>query len=112
MRLSRLSPALHRPLGWRCALFAWLVLAAGAIHAQSTADDASGDPPDRVARLSYLAGDIGFLPAGADDWSDASVNRPLTRGDRLAVKAPCQTDHVDLITDCHSQHVSARPKRQ
>ena len=103
MRLSRLSPALHRPAGWRCAVFALLVLAAGAIHAQSATDDTSGDPPDRVARLSYLAGDIGFLPAGADDWSDASVNRPLTRGDRLAVasggRAELELDRAALRVD-------------
>jgi FecR protein len=59
----------------------------GALHAQDApapGDDTGGDPPSRVARLSYMAGDVGFLPSGAKDWSAASVNRPLTRGDRLS----------------------------
>ena len=54
------------------------------LHAQSAGNDGEADPPGRVARLSYLAGDLGLLPAGAKAWSDASVNRPLTSGDRLS----------------------------
>lgn len=54
------------------------------LHAQSTSNGNEADPPSRVARLSYLAGDLGLLPAGAKDWSDASINRPLTSGDRLS----------------------------
>jgi hypothetical protein len=67
------------------ALLAIALLCAGTglAHAQSTGDD-SADPPSRVARLSWIAGDLGFLPAGATDWSDASVNRPLTTGDQLS----------------------------
>ncbi len=41
------------------------------------------DPPSRVARLGYLAGDVSFSPAGEDDWVQASTNRPMTSGDRL-----------------------------
>ncbi len=41
------------------------------------------DPPGRVARLSYTHGTISFEPAGTDDWVDASVNRPITTGDKL-----------------------------
>jgi hypothetical protein len=61
-----------------------LCAAAGLAHAQSIADDDSTDPPSRVARLSYVSGDLGLQPAGATDWSEASVNRPLTTGDRLS----------------------------
>ncbi|MEO8809275.1 MAG: DUF6600 domain-containing protein [Rhodanobacter sp.] len=57
---------------------------AGVVHAQATTGDDGVEPPSRVARLSYLAGDVGLLPAGASDWSDASVNRPLTTGDKLS----------------------------
>ncbi|WP_146012765.1 DUF6600 domain-containing protein [Trinickia caryophylli] len=42
-----------------------------------------GDPPGRVARLNYMAGTVTTEPAGASDWSYASVNRPLTTGDQL-----------------------------
>ncbi|HVK33991.1 MAG TPA: DUF6600 domain-containing protein [Burkholderiaceae bacterium] len=44
---------------------------------------ASADPPSRVARLGYLSGAISFSPAGEDEWDRASINRPLTTGDRL-----------------------------
>ncbi len=68
---------------WRALAATLLLVAAGAVQAQSDADD-SADPPSRVARLSYIAGDLGFLPAGATDWSDANINRPLTTGDKLS----------------------------
>jgi uncharacterized protein DUF6600 len=41
------------------------------------------DPPDRVGRLSYIQGPVSFLAAGADSWSVAEPNRPVTTGDRL-----------------------------
>lgn len=44
---------------------------------------ASADPPSRVARLGYMSGAVTFSPAGEDDWVQASINRPLTTGDRL-----------------------------
>ncbi len=43
----------------------------------------STDPPGRVARLNYMAGTVTTEPAGASDWSYASINRPLTTGDQL-----------------------------
>jgi hypothetical protein len=61
--------------------------------AQSTAPADGGiDPPDRVARLSYMAGDVGFLPAGASAWNDASINRPLTLGDKLSTAAGARAE--------------------
>ncbi len=47
-------------------------------HAQAPAD-----PPSRVARLNYIDGTVTFSPAGTDDWSVATQNRPLTIGDRI-----------------------------
>ncbi len=41
------------------------------------------DPPGRVARLSYLGGEVSFSPSGEDTWFDAQLNRPLVVGDRL-----------------------------
>lgn len=41
------------------------------------------DPPGRVARLSYLGGEVSFSPSGEDSWFDAQINRPLVVGDRL-----------------------------
>jgi hypothetical protein len=44
---------------------------------------ASADPPDRVARISYLRGSVSFRPASVDEWSAATRNYPLTVGDHL-----------------------------
>ncbi len=48
---------------------------------RAAADD--DDPPSRVARLSYINGNVSFNPAGTDDWVNAVVNRPITTGDKL-----------------------------
>ena len=42
-----------------------------------------GDPPGRVARLSDAEGSVSLQPAGVQDWTAATLNRPLTTGDRL-----------------------------
>jgi hypothetical protein len=44
---------------------------------------ANADPPSRVARLGYATGQVSFSPAGESDWDRATINRPLTSGDRL-----------------------------
>ncbi len=83
----RVFPAsLTSPQGWRWLAAALLICVGGFALAQAQApdDDSAGDPPSRVARLSYRTGDVGLLPAGTKDWGDASLNRPLTTGDRLS----------------------------
>src|ERR1700749_4717024 len=52
----------------------------------SLAPDSSstqGNPPSRVARTSFLRGRVSFLRAGLDQWSEATLNFPVTTGDRL-----------------------------
>jgi hypothetical protein len=44
---------------------------------------APADPPDRVARLSFLSGSVSFRPATVDDWAVATLNYPTTTGDSL-----------------------------
>ena len=44
---------------------------------------AQNDPPGRVGRLNHAEGVVTFSPAGDNEWIDAELNRPLTRGDRL-----------------------------
>jgi hypothetical protein len=46
-------------------------------------DDNNDDPPSRVARLSFVRGQVSFSPAGTDDWVSAVLNRPITTGDKL-----------------------------
>ena len=56
---------------------------------------ASADPPARVARLGYAAGAVSFSAAGADDWVQATVNRPLSIGDRLWLDAGASAEVQD-----------------
>jgi hypothetical protein len=65
----------------------WLILLTLAFTAlmlvpnRALADD--DDPPGRVARLSFVRGQVSFSPSGTDDWVSAVVNRPITTGDKL-----------------------------
>ncbi len=44
---------------------------------------ALADPPGRVARVGFLRGNVSFQIAGDDEWSEASLNRPLVTGDKV-----------------------------
>ena len=41
------------------------------------------DPPSRAARLGFVQGTVSFQPGGVEDWVPATMNRPMTTGDRL-----------------------------
>jgi len=77
-----LNASWRRP--WRPLAALLLCAVATLAQAQSGDGDGNGAPPDRVARLSWVAGDLGLLPAGSRDWVGADLNRPLTTGDRLS----------------------------
>ena len=63
-----------------CVAVVALALSAN-VHAQ---DNTDGDnPPARVARISALKGEVSFLRAGVDQWSQAALNFPATTGDRI-----------------------------
>ncbi len=55
-------------------------------------DDRDGDPPGRVARLSYITGSVSFRPGDVDDWTDATVNYPLRTGDHLWTDADARAE--------------------
>jgi len=59
-------------------LAALFPLLAGALLAQG-----ANDPSSRAARISYVSGSVSFLPSGGTDWSQATLNYPMTTGDRL-----------------------------
>ncbi|USQ14848.1 hypothetical protein J2N86_05980 [Legionella lytica] len=44
---------------------------------------AFADPLTDIARLNLVTGSVSLLPAGEDQWVDASLNRPLVVGDSL-----------------------------
>jgi hypothetical protein len=41
------------------------------------------NPPARAARISYLRGDVSFLPSGQNQWTEAALNFTVTTGDRI-----------------------------
>ncbi len=59
-----------------------------------------GDPPGRIARLSYLQGSVSFEPSGEQNWVEATLNYPLTAGDRLwtdtGARAELETGNVAI----------------
>jgi len=52
----------------------------------------AGDPPARVARLSFIKGTVSLQASGANDWSQASLNYPLTTGDRIYTDQDSQAE--------------------
>jgi hypothetical protein len=47
------------------------------------AQNDGGDPPNRVARISVIQGNVSLEPNGVDAFSQAEINYPLTSGDRV-----------------------------
>ncbi len=45
--------------------------------------DQASNPPGRAAQLSYAEGSVSLQPAGTGSWTSATLNRPLTLGDKL-----------------------------
>jgi hypothetical protein len=74
----------------RRAAIAWSLclsmLGPGSLYA------ADEDPPGRVARVSYLQGDVALLPAGVEDWAPATLNRPLTTDDVLSLDSDARAE--------------------
>jgi hypothetical protein len=50
------------------------------------------DPPGRAARLGYLSGTVSFQPGSVEDWVPATLNRPLSTGDRLWTEAGARAE--------------------
>jgi hypothetical protein len=71
---EKLTSSLRIFAGFYFAAVVWMV---APLSAQN------GDPPGRVARLSYVSGSVSFEPSGENAWSVASLNYPVTSGDRL-----------------------------
>ena len=75
-------------LGVCCMMF----LVAACVAGLSGSASADNDPPSRIARLSYLSGDVSMQPGGVDQWVKADLNRPLTRADRLWTAAQARAE--------------------
>jgi hypothetical protein len=59
----------------------WCLLVLCTALGVARADDA--DPPGRAAQLAGAEGAVSLQPAGVQEWTAATLNRPLTTGDRL-----------------------------
>lgn len=70
-------------------------------------DQDETDPPDRVARLSYIQGDVSLSPStGSNEAREqADLNRPLTTGDELEVG---DRSRAELQVDVASLHIGER----
>ena len=78
----RPAPIFRQAASRLSALLA-IVAVESAIAQDPIAPEMVVDPPGRVARLSYVEGQVSLAPAESEDWADAVLNRPLTSGDRL-----------------------------
>ncbi|MBV9296089.1 MAG: BON domain-containing protein [Acidobacteriaceae bacterium] len=57
------------------------------------------DPPSRVARLSYIQGNVSMEPAGANDWAPAVLNRPFTTDEYLYTDQGARAElHMDIAS--------------
>jgi hypothetical protein len=77
-------------MGKTTGLLTITALAAVLVCAQPDArlENAPGpDVPGRAARLSFINGTVSFQPGSVEDWVQATLNRPLTTGDRLWTEA-------------------------
>ena len=78
----------NQPVG-RIARLAAIIGALSSVSAclaqRYGAPNAPVDPPGRVARISVLQGEVSLEPAGANGFSQAELNYPLTIGDRVYV---------------------------
>lgn len=61
-----------------------IALAVIIVHTNANANE-QVDPPSRVARLSYVSGDLSIALAGSEQWTDVPMNRPMSVGDALWV---------------------------
>jgi hypothetical protein len=53
---------------------------------------ALADPPGRVGRLNYISGSVSIRTGDTEDWSEATLNYPLTTGDHLWADADSRAE--------------------
>lgn len=75
---SKTSVLLSKSLSKIAALIVTSLFLQTPAHAQDI-------PPGRVARVSYVSGNISFVDAGSDTWTSLQPNRPISTGDSLQV---------------------------
>ncbi len=53
---------------------------------------AYADPPTGIARVGYTSGPVSLSTSGQNDWDQATLNRPLTTGDRVWADAGARAE--------------------
>ena len=61
------------------------ILLLAAVPSLRAQNDSAEDPPNRVARVSVIQGNVSLEPSGETAFSQAEMNYPLTGGDRIYV---------------------------
>ncbi|HUR90917.1 MAG TPA: DUF6600 domain-containing protein [Ramlibacter sp.] len=88
------------------ARFYFFIVLAGLGLGSGTAF-AQADPPGRVARVNYTEGAVSFAPGGDNEFTDAELNHPLVRGDKLwtdkGVRAEIQAGSAIVRMDGRTQ---------
>ena len=92
-------------LGLLLCLTGLLCFAAPKARADEPAD--AGDPPTRVARISYLDGSVSIQPGGQGDWGAAAKNRPMTVGDKLWTDKDSRAELQTGIVSIHLGSMTA-----
>ncbi|HEX6280323.1 MAG TPA: hypothetical protein VFZ49_09975, partial [Pyrinomonadaceae bacterium] len=64
-----------------------LIALFGAIAFAYEIDDTVPEVTERVARVSFLRGDVQVRHDGSQDWEKAELNLPIVEGDEIAVEA-------------------------
>ena len=78
--ISHLSVTTRPNRARLCGLLGMFLLGTGPLL---SAQNVNGDPPNRVARISVIQGNVSLEPNGVDAFSQAEINYPLTSGDRV-----------------------------
>ncbi|HEV8195506.1 MAG TPA: DUF6600 domain-containing protein [Gemmatimonadales bacterium] len=71
---------------------ALMVLFSTSFLALAPQASAQVDPPIRVGRVSATDGTVSLYPAGAKDWTGATINYPVTAGDALWTDAGARAE--------------------
>lgn len=84
---------------FRTVLVLVSLVSATAVYADE-ADDYTPDVTDRVARISFLKGDVQVRRSGSTDWEKAALNLPLVEGDEVATDAWSRVE-IQLNVNTH-----------
>src|SRR5215211_4581327 len=75
---------MHSTKRVRWAVLLISMLLSGTAALASEVDDVIPEVTDRVARISFVTGDVQIRRADSQDWEVAVLNLPIVEGDEIA----------------------------